>query len=152
MREVTYSFMKHPVSNLELNPGCGQQVQRSSRDETLRFSLHEPLADQTRIRRPQLFVRWLLSILSWEVASKAHSSTAHARKFQRIELAIRVTRVVESLLWQGFFDCISLCGASHVCIIEILGPKLNAENGKVQSAHNGRQFVPWSVFVDEFER
>jgi hypothetical protein len=90
-------------------------------------------------------------MLSGKVASKAHSSTAHERKFQRIELAIRVSRVLETLVCQGFFDCISLCGPSYVCIIEILGPELKTEKCKVQSAQNGRQFVPWSVFVDEFE-
>lgn len=150
-RVRTHRFMEQPVVNLELNPGGGEQVQGRGRDKAIRFSRHEPIADQTRIRGPQLFVSRLLSELPGKVATEAHSGASHERHLQRVVLPIRVSCAQKARVLQRFFDWISLCGSTHVRIIEILGPELSTHKREVKGAENGRQFVPWNVFVDESE-
>ena len=71
--ESTYALMKYPIMNLKLDPSSRKQIQRRSR---LKFSLlpgHKLLADQPWIRRPQLLLSRLLTVLSREVATKAHA-------------------------------------------------------------------------------
>lgn len=65
--------MKHPVVDLKLNPSSRKQIQRSSRLEPSLLSRHKSLTDQPRIRCPKLLLGRHLTVLSWEVAAKAHS-------------------------------------------------------------------------------
>jgi len=142
-----------PVVRLELDPRRSEQIQRRGGDEAIGLlARHQALADNSRIGRHEQLVRRTLAVLPGEIPPKAHAHAAHTRHLERIELAIRVAGISESLVWQGLsFLCpLDRCRAG-IAIMEIEAAQLDAQGTEVEGAEDAWELVPRQEFVDQVE-
>lgn len=105
----------------------------------------------SRIRSPQIVIKWLWAVSSGKVATKAHAGTAHQGHLSRIEHALRITCSFESLVGHGTGSFSALSTAVGVDIVQIVLAELNTHSLQVERTNQGGQFVPWDEFVDDVE-